>query len=126
MNAKRRSNVTQRHRSRSLGRVAVTICAIGALLLGGILFAIVAPRFAHNPSPPPPELPANIDELDQPVAKLIREQFKIAQSTQWDANAFGELGLFYEANKLWQNAYDAFRSAVQLSPNDKGWRLEMA
>ena len=126
MNAKRRSNVTQRHRSRSLGRFAVTICAIGAVLLGGILFAIVAPRFARNPSPSPPELPASIDELDQPVAKLIREQFKIAQSTQWDANAFGELGLFYEANKLWQNAYDAFRSAVQLSPNDKGWRLHLA
>ena len=100
MNAKRRSNDSQHHRRRSFGGLAVTVGVIGALLVGGILFAIVAPRFARNPSPPPPELPASIDELDQPVAKLIREQFKIAQSTQWDANAFGELGLVYEANKI--------------------------
>ncbi len=126
MNAKRQKKSSQRHRGRPVGWFAVTASVVGVLLMGGILIAIVAPRLGHELSLPPPELPANINDLDEPVAKLIRAQFGIAQTRGWNADTYGELGLIYEANQLWQNAYDVFRSAVQLDPQNKAWRLHLA
>ena len=110
-----------------LARATLSACVVGVLLIAGLLFAaIIAPRVGREPSLPPLEPPANLDELDGAVANLIREQFKTGDGRNWDAEAYGELGLVYEANQLWQDAFAAFHRAVQLSPNDKGWRLHLA
>ena len=114
------------------GRIAARVVGVVALGAGLSLLAIVGVvaamgwREATRVRIQPPPLPTNLHELDRDVATLIRAQMDRIASDPDDPAAYGDLGLMYEANKLWKDAWAAYACAVQLDPADRLWRLHLA
>ena len=114
--------VVERRRpaSRHLLKLLLLTCAC---VTGISVIAITTWIWQGPPSVPQPE---QLGQLEPAVGQLVKKHLAIAQSHPTSAHAHGELGLVYEANKLWPEAEQAFSNAVQLAPGDWHWLLHQA
>jgi tetratricopeptide (TPR) repeat protein len=98
------------------------ILAMGALLLSAVWFIYrsrVPPGFD-------PIVPENMSGLEPDVKSLIERLIAHAKNHPREASAHGELGLAYEANRMWREGKQSFEHAVKLDSTNRLWRLHLA
>jgi tetratricopeptide (TPR) repeat protein len=84
-------------------------------LSGAVLLAACAP------AEPALHLPADLERFDPALRSLMEERAQALHREPRDARAHAELGMVYEANRLWGLAAEAFARAHALAPSEPLW-----
>lgn len=77
-------------------------------------------------APPLQPLPANLDQLDPAVRRLVEERAESVRVAPESASAWLELAIGFEANVLWPDARDAYERSAALGADDPWTRLHLA
>lgn len=75
---------------------------------------------------PPVVRPPRLDLLDPAVRRLIEEKMDAVEERPGDPAARADLGLAYEANRLWSEARASFSQALALDRENPDWRYHLA
>lgn len=104
------------------GYSKTAIAGVVALAAGlGVAAWLLAPSLLPVAVPADfPDLP-NLDSLNPPLRKALREADQEARRKPASAEAVGKLGMVYHANLMFQQAAAAYRIATRLAPQDYRW-----
>ncbi len=79
-----------------------------------------------GPAGPAPVQPTNAAGIDPSALTLLHEKIREVEGDRGSAFAHGQLGLTYEANKMWSEAAASFANAAQLDGSDSRWPFHRA
>lgn len=74
---------------------------------------------------PPVSEPERVPGMDVFVLEAMQPHIDRAKASPGDSELRGTLGLFYEANKMWMPAREAFRNAHLLDPDKPEWTFHV-
>jgi tetratricopeptide (TPR) repeat protein len=95
-----------------MGRIIIVIGVAGIVGLA-VLW--------KQPSLIEPPRPQRIESLDPDLVDLINSQVSNVAAHPHNANHWGDLGLLYEANEIWNAAVECFQKAAQLDSSQPVW-----
>lgn len=84
-------------------------------------YTVFAERTVHRS---PPEIPADV--TDPPIRKVIESRRKAVIADPSSANAWGELGMAFDAHEQWPPSQECYRQAMELDPSDARWPFLLA
>jgi tetratricopeptide (TPR) repeat protein len=102
------------------------LLAVGLLILMAAGYAVLKYTvFADRTAPPlPPEIPTDV--TDPPIRKVIESKRKAVIADPQSANAWGELGMAFDAHEQWPPSQECYRRAMELDPSDARWPFLLA
>jgi tetratricopeptide (TPR) repeat protein len=117
-NMKVRNRLSGIHRS-SIGILLSAL--VGIPLVVGVLIRQPDSSLSEPKAVAPP-----VHQLEPEVRRLVEKQSARVRTRPDNAAGHGELGLIFEANRLWSAAQESFERAVQLDSPNQHWRFHLA
>jgi len=110
------------------GRVRSDRSRLLPLLLGALVVIVIASGWTWREllaAPAPVEM-VGPEKLDPDVLVFLQAKLEQTRGNARSADAHGDLGLAYMANRRWTEARRSFDIAAQLEPGEPMWRLHRA